>query len=136
MTKTYSSLVQLPTREERYQYLRVSGTVCDLTFGYSRYLNQALYKSSKWKHTRDLVIVRDEGCDMAMSEFRIFNKIIVHHINPLTVQDLTTNSSGIYDLENLVCVSMETHNAIHYGDKNQLTSAYTERSKNDTCPWA
>lgn len=136
MTKTYSELLQLPTHKERYLYLRLSGVVSDITFGYSRYLNQILYKSSKWKHTRDLVIVRDNGCDLAIPDFKIYNKIIVHHINPLCVTDLTSNRNSVYDLENLICVSMETHNAIHYGDENQLSKPYIERAPNDTCPWA
>lgn len=134
--KTYSELITLPTFKERYNYLKLSGAVGRDTFGYDRYLNQQLYqRNPKWRDARDRVIIRDNGCDLAMEGHEIFGKIIVHHMNPITMDDILKDRDWIYDPEFLICTMHSTHNAIHYGDENQLVIAPTVRSKNDTCPW-
>lgn len=134
--RTYSELVKLPTFEERFEYLKLSGVVGRETFGYDRYLNQQLYqRNSKWRKARDLVIIRDNGCDLGIDGYEIFGKILVHHINVVTVDDILNNSSWIYDPEFLICTSLNTHNAIHYGDSRKLVTTPIVRTKNDTCPW-
>ena len=134
--KTYSELITLPTFEERFQYLRLDGRVGKDTFGFDRYLNQNLYqRNPKWKKARDKVIIRDNGCDLAMEGHEIFGKIIVHHMNPITIDDILKDRDWIYDPEFLICTIHNTHNAIHYGDEKQLVIAPTVRTPNDTCPW-
>jgi len=135
MTKSYKELIKLDSFEERYRYLRLTGHVGEDTFGWDRYLNQLLYRSQRWKQTRDKVIIRDEGCDLGMPDRPIKGRVIVHHINPLTAQDIERDSEKLYDLDNLICVSHSTHNAIHYGDESQLDILPPERTPNDTCPW-
>ena len=136
MNRTYSELIRIPRFEDRYEYLKIGGVVAEETFGGHRYLNQLLYnRAEEWKRIRRRVIVRDNGCDLADPEHPIHGKIIVHHLNPITIEDILNRSSNIFDMENLVCVSFETHNAIHYGDATLLKKDYVPRVKNDTCPW-
>ena len=134
--RTYSELVELPTFEERYWYLRLQGRVGMDTFGFDRHLNQMLYqRSPRWLKARDDVIIRDNGCDLGIKGHEIFGKIIVHHMNPITVDDILNDRDWIYDPEFLICTTHNTHNAIHYGDEKKLMTAPTVRTKNDTCPW-
>ena len=134
--RTYSELITLPTFEERFEYLRLNGQVGKDTFGFDRQINQMLYQRSlRWKKSRDKVIIRDNGCDLAMEGHEIFGKIIVHHMNPITLDDVLNDRDWIYDPEFLICTIHTTHNAIHYGDVKQLTIAPTVRLPNDTCPW-
>lgn len=133
--KTYSELIKLPTFEERYQYLRLSGRVGDDTFGFDRYLNQNFYRSAKWKRIRDEVIVRDNGCDLGMEDRIIYGKILIHHMNPITDKDILNLTDLLLDPEYLICVTHTTHNAIHYGDESLLVTNPVVRTRNDTCPW-
>lgn len=133
--KTYSELSRLATFEERYNYLRLNGFVGKETFGFDRYLNQVFYKSSKWRSIRDFVIVRDNGCDLGIEGREIHGRIIIHHMNPITIQDITQQSEFLLDPEFLISTIHETHNAIHYGDTNLLIREPVERQRNDTCPW-
>ena len=136
MRKCYSEMMELPTIEERFDYLRLNGAVGIETFGCQRHINQNLYtKDYRWKQLRNQIIVRDDGCDLAIPEFKIYGKVIVHHINPITVEDFMNNSPDIFDPENLVCVSFNTHQAIHYGDESLLPQLPITRTKNDTCLW-
>ena len=135
MIKTYSELISLPTFKERYEYLKIGGKVGTETFGFDRFLNQAFYKSREWLPIRDRIIVRDNGCDLAMEGFDIFGRIIVHHLNPITLDDILEMNDLVLNPEYLVCVSHMTHQAIHYGDANLLPKGLIERRKNDTCPW-
>lgn len=133
--KTYSELIKLPTFEERYRYLRLSGFVGEETFGFDRYLNQTFYRSQKWKSVRDYVIVRDNGCDLAMEGHEIYGKIIIHHMNPITIKDIEHESEYLLDPEFLITTIHNTHNAIHYGDEGLLITTPIVRTRNDTCPW-
>ena len=133
--KTYSELIAFPTFEERYEYLRLNGRVGKDTFGFDRYLNQNFYRSAEWRRIRDRVIVRDNGCDLAIDDRIIYGKILIHHMNPITDKDLFNLSDILLDPEYLICVSHNTHNAIHYGDGERLVKDPIVRTKNDTCPW-
>ena len=133
--KTYSELITLPTFEERYEYLRIGGRVGEETFGYDRYLNQIFYKSKEWLSIRDQVIARDNGCDLGIIGREIHQRILIHHINPITVEDIVNRSEFLLDPEYLIPTVKHTHDAIHYGDENLLIKDPIERSKNDTCPW-
>ena len=133
--KTYSELITLPTFEERYRYLRLRGQVGTETFGFDRWLNQQFYKDPEWLAVRDYVIVRDNGCDLAMPDREIRTRILVHHMNPITKEDIMRRTKFLLDPEYLICTIKNTHDAIHYGDESLLIIAPTERSKNDTCPW-
>lgn len=133
--RTYSELILLTTFEERFQYLKLGGTVGQITFGYERYLNQLLYSSDEWKRCRRKVIIRDLGCDLAYEGYELQDKILIHHMNPITVDDILQRNPRVFDLENLICTSHNTHNAIHYGDENLLLRAPIVRTKNDMCPW-
>lgn len=134
--RTYSELIRLPTFEERFKYCQLNGTVGYDTFGYDRYLNQYLYqKSQRWKRVRDEVIIRDNGCDLAMPGYEIRDRILVHHLNPLTIEDIENESDFVFNPEYLICTTHNTHNAIHYGDENLLIKPPIERTKYDTCPW-
>lgn len=135
MNKTYFELSGLKTYEERFEYAKLSGVVGQDTFGSRRYLNQILYRTPEWKEIRRKVIMRDNGCDLGMSGYEICGQILVHHLNPITVDDILSRSANVFDLNNLICVSLNTHNAIHYGDKDLLILPPIERSANDTCPW-
>ena len=133
--RTYSELKRLPTFEERYNYLRLSGQVGKETFGFDRYLNQVYYRSQRWKKIRDYVIVRDNGCDLGVEGYEIQDRIIVHHMNPLTVEDIELETEYLTDPEFLISTVLNTHNAIHYGDESLLPRLPIERTRNDTCPW-
>lgn len=135
MNKCYSELITIPTFIERYRYLRLGGKVGEDTFGFDRYLNQIFYKDPEWIRTRDLVIIRDGGCDLAMPDREILSRILVHHINPITKEDIINRDRKLFDLENLISTVKNTHDAIHYGDENLLIIEPIERSQNDTCPW-
>lgn len=134
-TKRYSELSTIPTYEERFKYLQLKGAVGNDTFGYDRYLNQILYNSPEWKRLRNRIIIRDNGCDLGCEGYEIYGRILIHHMNPITVEDIVSRDPIVFDPENLICVSHNTHNAIHYGDENLLIMAPVERTKNDTCPW-
>lgn len=135
--RTYSELITLPTFEERYRYLRLGGRVGEETFGFDRYLNQMFYNSKEWENIRDEVISRDMGCDLGMLDRQIPEgvKILVHHMNPVLVKDILSRSKYLLDPEYLISTVKRTHDAIHYGDDSFLLTGFTERSKNDTCPW-
>lgn len=135
MIRTYRELSRLKTFEERYNYLKLAGTIGVTTFGYDRYLNQILYTSREWKKARDIVIVRDEGCDLGMEDYEIQNGIWIHHMNPLTPEDIESGSPDILDPEFLISTSRRTHDAIHYGDISLLPKQHIDRRQNDTCPW-
>ena len=133
--RTYSELIRIPTFEDRYAYLRLGGIVGEETFGIERHLNQSFYRSPEWRKVRRDVIVRDNGCDLGMPGFQIYGPIIIHHIMPITLEDLEEGSDLILDPNNLICVSDRTHNAIHFGDKSLLPQVPIERRSGDTCPW-
>lgn len=133
--KTYSELITLPTFLDRYRYLRIGGAVGKETFGYDRYLNQMLYRTPEWKRFRNEIIIRDNGCDLAIDGYEIVGKILIHHINPITVEDVIRRNPMIFDPENVISVSHNTHNAIHYGDESLLITEPIIRTQNDTCPW-
>ena len=134
-TKRYSELVTLPTFEKRFEYLKLNGQVGDFTFNGHRYLNQKFYQCNEWKTVRRRVIIRDAGCDLACEGYEITGKMLIHHINPITIEDVLERRYCVFDLENLVLASFDTHNAIHYGDSNLLSKELVVRTKNDTCPW-
>lgn len=134
--KTYSDLVQISSFIERYRYLRLGGKAGEITFGNERYLNQLLYGSPEWKRFRRDIILRDNGCDLGLDGYSIPGRIIIHHINPITIEDVYERSPAIFDEDNVVCVSSRTHNAIHYGDEELLMiDDLVERKPNDTIPW-
>lgn len=133
--KTYSELITLPTFEERFRYLQLSGCVGEETFGFDRYLNQNFYRSQEWKSIRDQVIIRDNGCDLGMDDREIQGRILIHHMNPISTHDVLAHSDFLLNPDYLICVSHKTHNAIHYGDESLLILAPVERTKYDTCPW-
>lgn len=135
MIRRYSELIKLKTFEERFDYLKLNGVVSELTFGHNRYLNQDFYRSEEWKRFRREIIIRDNGCDLAIEGREIPRGLIIHHLNPITVEDIVNSNRCIFDPENVVCVSHQTHNAIHYGDENQILHDYVARKPNDTCPW-
>lgn len=133
--RTYSELITFPTFEERYKYLRLGGKVGEETFGFDRYLNQVFYSSKEWKQVRDHVIVRDYGCDLGVPDRQIFGRILIHHMNPISAEDILKRSEYLLDPEYLITTVKNTHDAIHYGDDSLLITIPVERSKNDTCPW-
>ena len=135
MKKSYTELSKLKTFEERFNYLKLDGKVGSETFGYDRYLNQIFYKSQKWKQTRDKVIIRDNGCDLGIDGYQINDKIIIHHMNPISLEELESGCNEIYDPEYLICVSDTTHNAIHFGNDNILEKTIIERKPGDTKLW-
>lgn len=133
--RTYSELIQLKTFEERFEYLKLDGTVGESTFGFDRYLNQMFYTSIEWRNFRRDIILRDNGCDLAIPGLDIIGKIFIHHLNPLTKEDILNRTEYLMNPEFVVCVSKLTHDAIHYGDSNLLPKGPIERKRNDTCPW-
>lgn len=135
MKKSYTELMKLSTIEERFDYLNQGGRVGEQTFGYDRYLNQKFYTSPEWKRVRRNVIARDEGCDMAHPDYPIRGRVIVHHLNSITPEMIINRDPAVFDMDNLVCVSHETHEAITYGSKEMLPEDPVERSPGDTCPW-
>ena len=133
--RTYSELITIPSFEERYRYLRLNGQVGKETFGFDRYLNQIFYRSKEWKSVRDYVITRDNGYDLGIDGREIYGKILIHHMNPITTDDILKRSEFLLDPEYLICTVKNTHDAIHYGDESLLITEPVERRKNDTCPW-
>ena len=135
MIRRYSELRLLNTFEERFEYLKLFGQVGESTFGFDRYLNQILYHSDEWSWVRNEVIIRDEGCDLGCLDREIHGRIFIHHMNPVTREDLLNHSEDLLNPEFLITTSFNTHNAIHYGDARLLGSDPIERSHNDTSPW-
>lgn len=135
MIRTYKELIRIPTFEERFKYLQLAGRVGRKTFGHERYLNQAFYRSDEWKQIRNEVIARDEGCDLGIPGLEIYDRIYIHHMNPIVLEDFLEGTSSVLDLNNLISCTYNTHLAIHYGDERMLTSKPIERRKYDTCPW-
>lgn len=133
--RTYSEAILIPDYIDRFRYLQLGGTVGKETFGFDRYLNQTLYRSSEWKRFRRDMIIRDGGFDLAHEDYEIGGIIILHHIDPITIQDVVNRDPKIFDPENVICMSLNTHNAIHYGDESLLITEPIVRTKNDTCPW-
>lgn len=133
--RTYTELIRLNTFEDRFNYLKLDGRVGDVTFGYDRILNQILYNSSRWRKLRDDIIIRDEACDLGVEGYDLYTRIIVHHMNPITIEDVEMERPEVYNPEFLICVSHNTHNAITYGNESLLPKMPIERSRNDTCPW-
>ena len=133
--RTYSELVTLPTFEERFEYLQLNGIVGEETFGFDRYINQNFYRSREWKQVRDQVIIRDCGCDLGVEGYDIRGKILIHHMNPISVRDIQEVSDYLMNPDYLITTTLSTHNAIHYGDKNLLVTAPIVRTANDMCPW-
>lgn len=135
--RTYSELITLPTFEERFEYLKLDGRIGEQTFGFDRYLNQLFYKDKEWLSIRDEVIVRDQGCDLGIEEYELSKgqRILIHHMNPLTKEDIVRRTKFLLDPEYLITTCHCTHTAIHYGDENLLPSKPIVRTKNDTCPW-
>lgn len=146
MVRTYSELIRHSSFEDRVQYALLRGHLGDDTFGFDRYLNQNFYRSNEWRAFRNKIIARDNGCDLGHPDYPIRDwvvnkgvlvrpKVIIHHLNPLTKEDILHSTDALFDPENVICVSLFTHNIIHYGDPNSLPKPYVERSPNDTCPW-
>lgn len=135
MIRTYSELSKFQTFEERYAYLKLSGTVGKDTFGYDRYLNQIFYRSQEWKSIRDKVIIRDEGCDLGVDGYEIHGRIYIHHMNPIMLKDIENKTEFLLNPKYLITTTHSTHNAIHYGDESLLPLIPKERTANDTCPW-
>jgi hypothetical protein len=135
MIRTYTELITLPTFEERFQYLKLNGRVGEETFGFDRYLNQTFYNSRGWKQLRNHIIVRDHGCDLGIEGREINGIILIHHMNPISVDDILKQSEFLMNPEYLISTIKNTHDAIHYGDENLLFKEPTVRSKYDTCPW-
>ena len=133
--KTYSELLALKTFEERFRYLQFNAVIGEDTFGFERYLNQRFYHTTEWRRIRNSIIARDMGRDLAMEGYEIYEPIIIHHLNPLTKNDIYERTEYLTNPEFLICTTHRTHNAIHYGDDNLLVKAPVERTKNDTCPW-
>lgn len=133
--KCYSELILLPTFQARYQYLRLNGEVGKETFGFDRYMNQFFYRSPEWRRVRDFVITRDEGCDLDVPGREIFGRVIIHHMNPIRLEDIRNRSELLLNPEYLITTIHDTHLAIHYGDEHLLLQEPVERRPNDTCPW-
>lgn len=133
--KCYSELILIPTFRARYQYLRLNGEVGKETFGFDRYMNQFFYRSPEWRRVRDLVITRDEGCDLGIPGREIFGRIIIHHMNPIQPEDIRNRSDLLLNPEYLITTIHDTHLAIHYSDEHLLLQEPIERRPNDTCPW-
>ena len=136
MIRTYTELSRMQSSGDRFRYLMLCGEVSQETFGFDRYLNQKFYSSPEWKRIRRDVIIRDNGCDLGVEGFDIYGYILIHHRNPITKTDISFSIDFLMNPEYLICVSMETHNAIHYGNVSYLDRfKIIERTKNDTCPW-
>lgn len=134
--RSYRDLRRLETFEERFEYLSLRGNVGEATFGYDRWINQQFYRSTQWRHVRDQVIVRDNGCDLGVEGYDIHDRIYIHHMNPMRVADITTGDPSILNPEYLITVTHQTHNAIHYGDASLLPQAPVERRPGDTKLWS
>lgn len=135
MIRCYNDLIQLKTFEERFQYLKIHGKVGEETFGLDRYINQQLYKSQRWRITRSKIIIRDDGCDLGIDGRQLDDYIVIHHMNPISLEDIEEERDIVYDPEYLICCSTRTHRAIHFGDENLLIRDPVIRRPNDTCLW-
>ena len=135
MIRNYSELSKLHTIDERYEYLKLNAHVGAQTFGWDRYFNQKFYKSTEWQNVRHVVIFRDNGCDLGIRDYEIGGKILIHHMNPMTMKDLRLGNPDVLDPEFLICVSFNTHQAIHYGDKSLLPQVPIVRTPGDTKLW-
>lgn len=135
MIKTYTELISLPTFDERFSYLKLTGVIGEDTFGFDRYLNQNFYKSKEWRHLRDEIIVRDCGYDLGVEGYDIPGKIIIHHMNPITRKDILDYTMWLTNPEYLITTSLDTHNAIHYGKELKSSREPITRRQYDTCPW-
>lgn len=133
--RCYRDLRALTSIKDRYEYLKIGGKIGDSTFGFDRYLNQEFYQSYEWKKARRSVILRDNGCDMGLPDYELDSGIIVHHMNPITMDDIIERNPDIFDPEYLICVSDRSHRAIHFGDISLLPKGLIERRSGDTCPW-
>lgn len=133
--RSYTDLIKIPTFEGRFEYLKLNGRVGKDTFGFDRHLNQSFYRSDEWRRLRNYIIKRDLGCDLGIPDREISGRVYVHHMNPITAEDILKHSAFLVDPDFLVCTSKLTHDAIHYGDKDLLEDAYVERKPFDTCPW-
>lgn len=133
--RSYSELIKLTTFEQRFNYLALHGEVGDSTFGYDRYINQQFYRSNQWRQVRFHVISRDVGCDLAIEGYEIHDRIVIHHMNPMTAEDISSGDESILDPEFLITTTHQTHNAIHYGDARQLAKPFVERRPGDTKLW-
>lgn len=133
--KTYSELITLPTFMDRFNYLKIGGAIGKETFGNNRWVNQRFYQSREWKRVRDFVIVRDNGCDLGIEGLEIPGRIMVHHMNPIALNDIEDSTEFLLNPEFLISVSYDTHNAIHFGDSSLLPKDPIERKPYDTCPW-
>lgn len=134
MTKCYSKLITFDNFDDRIEYLKLRGVVGVSTFGHNRFLNQEFYKTPKWRNTRDEIIIRDEGCDLGLEGYDIYDMILVHHINPITIDNILNDDECLYDPENLICSSKSTHDYMHYG-RVKRSNTIIPRSRNDTTPW-
>lgn len=135
MNRSYSELSKLDSFKDRYDYLRLDGIVGESKFGHDRWINQQFYHSDEWASIREKVIIRDNGCDLGIDGYEIHGRIYIHHINPISREDILSQNSLVTDLDNMICTTFQTHQAIHYGDESLLVTTPIERFKNDTCPW-
>ena len=135
MIRSYSELSRIDDFFERYRYLQLRGEVGYLTFGFDRYMNQQFYRSSEWRHIRQHVIARDNGCDLGVEGYEIFDRVYIHHMNPMTVEDIEHGNAAILDPEFLITTTHRTHNAIHYGDEDLLPRPHVDRRPGDTKLW-
>jgi len=133
--RTYAELITIPTFEERYEYLKSNSRVGSPTFGFDRYLNQQFYLCPEWRETRRKIILRDNGCDLGCYGFEIHSSFVIHHLREITADDVRERRPICFNPNNLITTKLQTHNAIHYGDKSLLVVAPIARSRNDTCPW-
>jgi len=133
--RSYSELITYNSYEDRFEYLKLDSVIGETTFGFERYLNQIFYKSKEWKRVRDRIIVRDKGCDLGIAGRDIYGPAIIHHINPITIEDIQNRNPCLFDPENLITTIDRTHKAIHYSDARQLILDPVERKPYDTCPW-
>lgn len=135
-TRSYEELIAIPTFEDRLRYLLLHGSVAEDKFGYTRYLNQVLYKSNEWRRLRNQIIVRDNGCDLGVDGFEIPSRALIHHINPITLDDIMQRRPIVFDPNNLITTILSTHEIIHYGSESDISNYFLkERSANDTSPW-
>lgn len=135
MIRSFTELIRLHTFEDRFEYLRLRSNVGESTFGFERYVNQSFYRSVQWKQVRDKVIARDMGLDLGCDGYEIYDRVIIHHMNPMAVEDITHANEDILDPEYLITTTHRTHNAIHYGDKSLIRQPLVERRPGDTSLW-
>lgn len=135
MNKSYTEMLSMKSFRERFKYLYIGEMVGVETFGYNRELNQMLYTSKRWRSLRNNIIIRDNGCNLGVEGFEIYRKILIHHINPITIDDVRYDREIIYDTDNLISTNLQTHNALHFGSENYLPETFTERTPGDMIPW-